>query len=215
MTKPVLFGYFRSSAAYRVRIALNLKGIDYHLAPVHLVKGEHSAAEFLARNPQGMVPALQIDGHLFAQSQAIIEYLDETRPDPPLLPKDALDRAEARRLAQIIVADLHPLNNLRVVKYLRENLHLEDQAVTAWMHRWMRPAFETLETALAGKAPSRPGLVECCLIPQLYNARRFEFDLADFPTLTAIEKACQALPEFEKAHPDRQEDNPINVKPSD
>jgi maleylacetoacetate isomerase len=219
MSKPVLYGYYRSSAAYRVRIALNLKRIDYQSAPVQLAKGEHSGAAYLARNPQGMVPALEIDGHLLAQSQAIIEYLDETRPEPPLLPKDAAGRAEARRLAQMIVADIHPINNLRILNYLRQELRQDDAAVTAWMHRWMIAGFTALEQAVGGRGPyifgSYPGLVECCLVPQLYNARRFNLDLGDFPTLTAIESRCLALPEFEKAHPDRQEDNPINVKPSD
>jgi maleylacetoacetate isomerase len=218
MTQPVLYGYYRSSAAYRVRIALNLKGIAYRTEPVHLVKGEQFSAAYLAVNPQGQVPALAIDGLHLVQSQAIVEYLDETRPQPPLLPSDAAGRAQARRLAQMIVADIHPLNNTRVTAWLRPRLG--EEAVTEWIRHWIANGFGPLEAILAAAATpfchgDRPGLADLCLVPQLYNARRFAVDLAAFPTLVAIERRCLALAEFQAAHPDRQCDSPDFVKAPD
>ena len=215
MTKPVLFGYFRSSAAYRVRIALAWKGIAFDTQPVHLVKGEQRAADYLDIQPQGLVPALRIDGHTLGQSMAILEYLEETRPEPALLPKDAAGRAIVRWMAELIVADTHPINNLRIGNYLRGTLGQDDSAVLAWMRHWMAQGFTALEKMVArhggaychGDALS---LADICLVPQMYNARRFELNLADFPALTAVDERCRALPAFVTAHPDNQADSPPN-----
>ena len=213
MSKPVLFGYYRSSAAYRVRAALAWKGIDYESSPVHLVKGEHRQPDYLDLNPQGLVPALTIDGHTLGQSMAILEYLEETRPEPALLPDDAAGRAAVRWMAELVVADIHPINNLRVGSYLRGTLGLGDAAVLAWMRHWMAQGFEALETLVRthgglfchGDAPS---LADICLVPQMYNARRFELELTHFPKLVTIDARCRDLPAFASAHPDRQVDCP-------
>lgn len=213
MSKPVLFGYYRSSAAYRVRAALAWKGIDYDTRPIHLVKGEHKEAGYLDIQPQGLVPALLIDGHTLGQSMAILEYLEETRPEPALLPNDAAGRATVRWMAELVVADIHPINNLRVGSYLRGTLGQGDAAVLAWMHHWMVQGLEALETLVRthgglfcqGDAPS---LADICLVPQMYNARRFELDLTPFPKLATIDARCRDLPAFASAHPDRQVDSP-------
>jgi maleylacetoacetate isomerase len=213
MNKTVLYGYYRSSAAYRVRIGLALKNIPYETAPIHLVKGEQRSQEFLALNPQGFVPALAIDGFVLAQSQAILEYLDETRPNPAFLPATPQDRALARRLAQIVVADIHPLNNTRVAGYLKSTFSQTDDAVQDWMRHWIAEGFKAFETLVAPSSNGfcigdQPGLADIILVPQLYNARRFSLDLTPFPTLVAIERNCVALPAFAAAHPDRQRDAP-------
>jgi len=215
MTKPLLFGYFRSSAAYRVRAALAWKGIEFDTRPVHLVKGEHRADDYLDLQPQGLVPALQIDGHTLGQSMAILEYLEETRPEPALLPKDAAGRAAVRWMAELIVADIHPINNLRIGSYLRGTLGLDDSGVEGWMRHWMAQGFRALEKLVSrhggaychGDAVS---LADICLVPQMYNARRFELDLAEFPALTAIDARCRILPAFQSAHPDKQVDSPAS-----
>lgn len=215
MSKPILFGYYRSSAAYRVRIALAWKGVSYDTKPVHLVKGEHRAADYLDINPQGQVPSLLIDGHTLAQSMAILEYLEETRPEPPLLPQDPAARAVVRWMAQLIVADIHPINNLRIGNYLRSSFGQGDDGVQAWMRHWMGEGFRALEKLVAvhggdychGNAPT---LADVCLVPQMYNARRFALDLAEFPALTAIEERCRTLLPFVAAHPDRQVDCPVS-----
>ena len=213
MTLPVLYGYFRSSAAYRVRIALAWKNIAYETRPVHLVKKEQSAPDYLALNPQGLVPVLQIDGHTLGQSAAILEYLEETRPEPALLPKDPAGRALVRWMTQLVVADIHPINNLRVGKYLRGPLGQGDEAVTLWMRHWMEEGFRALE-ALAvehggafchGDAVS---FADICLVPQMYNARRFGLELAEFPRLMAVDERCAELPAFIQSHPDNQVDSP-------
>ena len=213
MSKPVLFGYYRSSAAYRVRAALAWKGIECETRPVHLVRGEHKEADYLDIQPQGLVPALLIDGHTLGQSMAILEYLEETRPEPALLPPDAAGRAAVRWMAELIVADIHPINNLRVGSYLRGTLGQGEAAVQAWMRHWMAQGFEALEALVRthgglfchGDAPS---LADICLVPQMYNARRFELDLAHFPKLVTIDARCRDLPAFASAHPDRQVDCP-------
>lgn len=213
MSQPVLYGYFRSSAAYRVRAALNFKGIAYETRAVHLVKGEHRDANFLDINPQGAVPALEIDGHVLAQSMAILEYLEETRPDPALLPKDAAGRGMVRWMTQLVVADIHPINNLRIGNYLRGTLGQGDEAVRTWMHHWMAEGFAALEALVArhgGDYCYGDGLTmaDICLIPQIFNAHRFKLDLSPYPRLVAIEERCQALPCFVASHPGKQPDCP-------
>jgi len=213
MSKPVLFGYYRSSAAYRVRAALAWKGIEYETRPVHLVKGEHRGDDYLDIQPQGLVPALLIDGHTLGQSMAILEYLEETHPDPALLPKDPAGRAKVRWMAELIAADIHPINNLRVGSYLRGVMGQGEEAVVSWMRHWMTQGFTALEELVRlhgglfchGDAPS---LADICLVPQMYNARRFELDLADYPSLVTIDARCRDLPAFASAHPDRQVDCP-------
>ncbi|WP_183634934.1 maleylacetoacetate isomerase [Niveibacterium umoris] len=210
-----LYTYFRSSAAYRVRIALNLKGLTPEMVPVHLVRGggEQRQPAFLALNPQGLVPALEDEGHVLTQSLAIIEYLDETHPVPPLLPGDPAGRARVRAIAQSIACEIHPLNNLRVLGYLTGTLGVTDAQKHAWCRHWVQTGFAALEARLAtdpatgrychGEAPT---LADCLLVPQLFNARRFEVDLAPYPTLCRIEAACLALDAFVAAAPERQAD---------
>jgi maleylacetoacetate isomerase len=210
-----LFGYWRSTAAWRVRIALNLKGLDWESAPIHLVRdgGEQRTPAFLARNPQGLVPALEADGLVLTQSLAIIEYLEETHPAPALLPADPGGRARVRSLAQLVACDLHPLNNLRVLQLLRERFGLDERQRDDWIRHWMQEGLGALETRLAREPGTGrfchgdvPGLADCCLVPQLYNARRYDCELDGFPTLLRIEAACGALEAFRRAAPDRQPD---------
>lgn len=213
MTQPVLYGYFRSSAAYRVRAALTWKGVSFETRPVHLVKGEQCAPDYLALNPQGLVPALSIDGHVLGQSMAILEYIEETRPEPALLPKGAFARGMVRWMAQLVVADIHPINNLRIGNYLRGPLGQGDEAVSVWMRHWMAEGFQALETLAAAHAGiycfgDEVSFADICLVPQMYNARRFGLELADFPRLAAIDSHCRALPAFAAAHPDNQVDSP-------
>ncbi len=210
-----LHGYWRSSAAWRVRIALNLKGLEWQSSPVHLVRdgGEQHAPAFRALNPQGLVPALEIDGQVLTQSLAIIEYLDETRAHPPLLPADAAGRARVRSLAQLVAADIHPLNNLRVLQWLEQRCGLDDGQREAWYRHWVVEGLRAFEARLAGDAATgrfchgdAPGLADCCLVPQLYNARRFNVELDGFPTLVRVESACMALDAFQAADATAQAD---------
>lgn len=215
MTKPLLYGYFRSSAAYRVRIALAWKGIEFDTQPVHLVKGEHRAADYLDIQPQGLVPALKTDGLTLGQSVAILEYLEETHPEPALLPKDPAGRAIVRWMTQLIAADIHPINNLRIGAYLRTTLGQDDSGVQNWMRHWMAEGFRPLEKLVSGHGGKfchgdALSMADLCLVPQMYNARRFGLDLADFPALTAIDDRCQALPAVASAHPDKQVDTPVS-----
>lgn len=210
MTK--LYGYFRSSAAYRARIALNVKNIPYDDVFIHLARGDQHKA-FAALNPQRLVPALDIDGALLTQSLALIEYLDETRPEPPLLPKGALGRARVRALALMVACDIHPLNNLRVLKYLTGPLNATEDRKTAWYRHWVNEGLAALEASLARDPAtgvfchgSGPTLADVCLVPQMANARRFDCPLDAFPTLRRIEAACLALPAFDKARPENQPD---------
>ncbi len=207
-----LYSFLRSSAAYRVRIALNLKGLAYETVPVHLVKdgGHNRRPEFRAINPQMRVPALVTPtGDVLIQSLAIIEYLDETHPEPPLLPKDPIARAQARALADIVACDIHPLNNTGPLRYLKRELHQEQAAIDAWYHHWVLTGFEALEALV------RPGTYACggavtvadlCLVPQVYNARRLNVPLDKFPKIVAIDAACLALAAFDRARPENQPD---------
>lgn len=207
----ILHGYWRSGAAYRTRIALNLKGLAYDQQGVDLRQGAQKSDAFLALNPQGMVPALEIEGAVLTQSPAILEWLEETHPSPPLLPADPVDRAQVRAMAALVGCDIHPLNNLRVGKALRETFAADQAAVDAWAARWIQPGFAALETLVGrhgagwsfGDAPT---LADCYLIPQVYSARRFNLTLDDFPRLAAIDAAAAAHPAFAAAHPDRQPD---------
>lgn len=211
----VLYTYWRSSAAYRVRIGLELKGLGWEARPVHLVRegGEQHQADYRARNPQQLVPTLLHDGHTLTQSLAILEYLDERFPQDPLLPDDAAGRARVRALAQLVACDIHPINNLRVMHYLERTLHAGAEERALWTLHWMADGFAAMETLLAGSPDTgtfshgdRPGLADACLVPQLYNARRFGLDLAPYPTLRRIEAACQGLGAFDRARPERQAD---------
>lgn len=203
----ILYDYFRSSAAYRVRIALNLKGVEVEHREVHLVKGEQRSAEHVARNPQGFVPALDVgNGRILTQSLAIIEWLDATYPEPRLIPADPLARAEAMARALVIAADIHPLNNLRVLKRLETQFGADETARAEWYRHWIAEGFTALE-ALAGDGPylggATPDVSDVLLVPQMYNARRFELPLDPYPRLVAADAAASALEPFAAAHPDR------------
>jgi maleylpyruvate isomerase len=206
-----LHTYFRSSAAYRVRIALNLKGLPYEAVPVHLVKSEQQSAEYRARNPSALVPSFEDDGATITQSMAIIEYLEETHPIVALLPGDALGRARVRELAQMIGCDIHPVNNLRVLRYLVRTLGIDDNAKNEWYRHWIAEGFGALEAQLARGAGrfcvgDAPTIADCFLVPQVYNAQRFDIDLAPYPNIVRIDAACAELPAFIAAHPSRQPD---------
>jgi maleylacetoacetate isomerase len=207
-----LYSYFRSSAAYRVRIALNFKGITYETVPVHLVKdgGHNRRPEFRAVNPQMRIPALVApSGDVLIQSLAIIEYLEEVQPDPPLLPKDPTARAKVRALADIVACDIHPLNNVAPLRYLKRDMNQEQSAIDAWYHHWVLEGFEAFET-LVKPGPycygSAVTVADLCLVPQVYNARRLKVPLDKFPKIAAIDAACMALPAFDRAKPENQPD---------
>lgn len=211
----VLYTYWRSSAAYRVRIGLELKGLAWEARPVHLVRegGEQHLDAYRALNPQQLVPTLLHEGHALTQSLAIVEYLDERFPQVPLLPADAAGRARVRALAQLVACDIHPINNLRVMQYLERTLQLPADARTQWTLHWIAEGFVAMEAMLANSSATgtfchgdHPGLADICLLPQLYNAHRFGLDLAPYPTLRRIEAACLALDAFERARPENQPD---------
>lgn len=204
-----LYDYWRSSAAYRVRIALQVKGLGYNAVPVNLVKGEQSSADYLAHNPQGLVP-LFVDGERsIAQSMAIIEYLDETHPAPRLLPGDAYARATVRAMANVIACDIHPINNLRILTYLKSTLGHSEDEIGNWYRHWISQGFAALErqahsnTHMFGDAVT---LADICLVPQMANARRFNTDLTPFPRLVAIDAHLRSLPAFVAAAPEKQPD---------
>ena len=211
-----LYTYFRSSAAYRVRIALNLKGLSYESVPVDLRPGAHRQPDYLARNPQGLIPALEVledAPAVISQSLAIIEYLEESQPQPPLLPRSPLDRARVRSLALAIACDIHPLNNLRVLNYLRSPLGHDDAAVDAWYRHWIAEGFRALEEE--AKRASGDGrhmfgtavtLADVCLVPQMFNARRFKCSVEAFPTLVGICANLETVPAFARAAPEAQSD---------
>jgi maleylacetoacetate isomerase len=207
-----LYTYFRSSAAYRVRIALNLKAVPCEMVPVHLTRngGRQFLPDYRALNPQARVPALALSGgEVLTQSLAIIEYLDEIYPEPPLLPAEALDRAKTRSIAQLIACDIHPLNNLAPLRYLKRNLGYEQSEIDAWYHHWVLEGFTALEVML-GAGPYACGtqvtLADICLVPQVYNARRLKVPLDGFPKIVAVDAACLRLPAFDKARPENQPD---------
>jgi len=217
MTEMLLHGYFRSSAAWRVRIALNLKGVPHAHAFRHLRRGEQSAPDYLAKNPQGLVPALEVPGpvgesQVLTQSLAILEWLEETQPGPKLLPADPWGRARVRALAQIVACDIHPIQNLRVLQYLKRDFGQAQPAIDAWVRHWVALGLAAFEARLAEAETGRfchgdaPGMADCCLVPQLGNARRFGADLALYPRVLAVEAACAALPAFVAAAPGGQLD---------
>jgi maleylacetoacetate isomerase len=210
MARPILYDYFRSSAAYRVRIALNLKGVDYESRQVDLREGEQSSSEYRALNPQGLVPMLEIEGHRLTQSLAIINYLDVRFPNQPLLPASAAERAHVVAMAMAIACDIHPLNNLRVLKYLKNELGHSQDEVDAWYAHWIGeglPALEAMAAPGAGKflCGDAPTGADVCLVPQLFNARRFNVPLDSYPTLLRAEENANKLEAFAAAHPDRQQ----------
>jgi len=208
-----LYGYWRSSAAYRVRIALNLKGLDYEYVAVDLLAGAERQPDYLRRNPQGLVPTL-IDGtHTLTQSLAICEYLEERHPTPALLPSTPAARARVRALAQAVACEIHPLNNLRVLKHLVDTLAVSEEQKLAWYRHWVHEGFAGIERMLAeSEATGRfchgdaPTLADVCLVPQVYNAERFGCDLSPFPTIARINAACLELEAFAAARPERQPD---------
>lgn len=212
-----LYGYWRSSAVYRVRIGLNLKGLRYEQVAVHLVRdgGEQHAPAYAKTHPQKLVPVLQHGERNIRQSLAILEYLDELWPDPPLLPAAPRDRARVRALAQLVACDIHPLNNLRVLQYLEREYNAPQSERDAWVKHWIVEGFRAFEAMLVEDLSrgefcegDTPGIADCCLIPQVYNARRFGVDLDPYPTIRQIEAACLALPAFEAAKPEHQPDAP-------
>jgi maleylacetoacetate isomerase len=207
------WGYFRSSAAYRVRIALNLKDIAHERKFVHLAKGEQTEKDFKRVNPQGLLPVLQVaEGdkqHTLIQSMAILEYLEESYPEPALLPKDPLDRARVRAIAGIVACDIHPLNNLRVLNYLKGPMHQKEDAMRAWYAHWVDTGFGAIEEMVSGSGfcfGGTPTMADVCLIPQIFNAKRFEVDLYPFPKIRRIDENCARIEAFAAAHPDRQPD---------
>lgn len=208
-----LHNYFRSSASFRVRIALGLKGLPYDYVPVHIAKGEHKKPPYVDLSADTLVPLLEIDGEKLSQSMAIIEYLDEIHPEPPLLPADAVGRAKVRALAQSIACDLHPVNNLRILKYLVHVLKVDEEAKNAWYRHWCREGLEAFERQLAQLPPSTycygstPTLADCCLVPQIFNAQRFKVNFDGLPRTMAAYEACMALPAFQQAQPSACPDN--------
>lgn len=208
-----LYGYWRSSTAYRIRIALNIKGIEAEQRFVNLREGEQGGESHRRRNPLGRVPVLVDGDATLTQSLAILEYLDERYPEPPLLPDDAIDRARVRALAQVVGCDIHPLDNLSVLKYLQSELGASDEQKLEWYRHWVKQGFDALETMLAGDERTdrfchgdKPGLADVCLVPQVYNARRFDCDLETYPTITRIDAACAQLDAFRRAIPEAQPD---------
>jgi len=209
MTRPVLHDYFRSSAAYRVRIALNLKGVDYESRQVNLAEGDQKSEDYRALNPQGLVPMLEIDGHRLTQSLAIMVYLDQCFPEPVLMPRDPGDGAHVRAMALSIACDIHPLNNLRVLKYLTGTLGADEDSKNAWYAHWITEGFTALEAMAAPRVGKfmfgdTPTLADVCLVPQMFNARRFNVSLDTFPTLLRADENASRIEAFAAAHPDRQ-----------
>ena len=208
-----LYSYFRSSASFRVRIALELKGLSYSYVAVHIARGDHKKPPYVDLSADSLVPLLEVDGEKLSQSMAIIEYIDETHPQPPLLPADALGRAKVRALAQSIACEIHPINNLRVLKYLTRELKVDEEAKNAWYRHWCRDGLEAFERQLTQLPASAycygdsPTLADLCLVPQIFNARRFSVDLSGLSRTMAAFDACMALPAFQKAQPSACPDN--------
>ena len=208
-----LYNYFRSSSSFRVRIALHLKGLSYEYVPVHIAKGEQHQAAYAEVSADGLVPTLEIQGRRLSQSLAIIEYLDALHPTPPLLPEDPFERAQVRALSQSIACEIHPINNLRVLKYLTQELRVTDEAKNTWYRHWVRSGLEAFERQLAGLPESTycfgdtPTLADCCLVPQIFNGQRFKVNLDGLPRTMAAFDACMQLPAFQKAQPSACPDN--------
>lgn len=209
-----LYNYFRSSASFRVRIALALKGLSYEYVPVHLAKGEHKKSAYTDIATDGLVPLLELDdGTRLSQSMAIIEYLDETHPEPKLVPGDAVGRARVRALAQSIACEIHPINNLRVLKYLSGTLKVDEETKNTWYRHWVRTGLESFERQLSQLPAGRycygatPTLADCCLVPQIFNGQRFNTPLDGLPRTMAAFEACMALPAFQQAQPSACPDN--------
>ncbi len=210
MANAILYDYFRSSASYRVRIALNLKEIEYEQRPVSLVQGAQHDPAYKALNPQGFVPMLEIDGHRLTQSLSIMVYLDQLYPDPPLMPRDPVDGAHVRALALAVACDIHPLNNLRVLKYLKKEFGASEDSTDEWYRHWVAEGLAALEEMARPRAGAflfgdSPTIADVCLVPQLYNARRFSVPITDYPTLRRADETASAHAAFAAAHPDRQE----------
>ena len=208
--KLVLHSAWRSSAAYRVRIGLNLKDLAYEIAPVNLVSSQHLGPAYAALNPQRLLPALEVDGRVLTQSLAILEWLDETVPEPALLPADPFDRAIVRTMAQIVASDIHPVNNLRILRALTD-LGVAEPEREAWIRRWITDGFTALEAMIVEHGQgyafgSEPTLADCVLLPQVYNAERFKTDLTPFPAIRAVAARCAQHPAFAAAHPNTQPD---------
>ena len=208
-----LYTLFRSSAAFRVRIALNLKALQYESIPKALLKNEHRKADYLAVNPQGLIPALDDNGTVLSQSLAIIEYLDERHPQPPFLPADSVARARVRSMALAVACDIHPLNNLRVLNYLKDTLRHDDEVVNTWYRHWIAEGFRGLEVQARECSQAKRhlfgdsiSLADILLVPQMFNARRFNADLSPYPTLVAISSHLESLPAFAAARPEAQPD---------
>lgn len=211
-----LYGYYRSSASYRIRIVLHAKNLPFTSVPVELVTGEHRNADFRKINPQGFVPVLQDGDTVVAQSAAIAEYLEETHSEPALLPASPESRARVRQIMGIVGSDIHPLQNLRILQYLRREFDQDDEGVASWCRHWIGQGFTALEALLASRSDGQHcvgealTLADAWLIPQAFNARRFGLDLEPFPTIRSIEAHCTALEAFRAAHPDRQDDAPAS-----
>lgn len=207
-----LYSYFRSTAAYRVRIALNFKGLPYDYVPVNLLAGEQKSPDYLARNPQGLVPALEVDGgELLSQSVAILEWLEETHPSPALLPEDPLERARVRSVVNSIACDIHPLNNVSVLNYLRDQLGADEKQVYLWYRTWVQRGFDAIEQILAANDcrccfGDQPTLADVCLLPQVFNARRFRIPMKGYRHILRVADHCGSLQAFTRAHPNAQPD---------
>ena len=211
-----LYDYWRSGAAYRTRIALNLKGIAYEATPVNLRKMAQRRPDYLALNPQGLTPALVVDDLVLTQSPAIFEWLEETHPLPPLLPPSAAERAMVRAMVAVVACDIHPLNNIRVLRALKQDFQATETALTVWAQRWITQGFEALEVLIARHGGAfafgdRPTFADCALIPQLYSAERFAVDLSPYPRIRQVGALCGTLAAFADAHPDRRPDAVANA----
>ena len=216
----VLYSYWRSSAAFRVRIALNLKGLHYETRAIHLLRegGEQHSPAYAALNPQELVPTLLDGERVLTQSMAILEYLDETRPQPSLLPADAAGRARVRALAQVVGCDIHPIGNLRVLQWMGSQFSVDDEQKSVWMRHWVSTGLHALETMLASSKDTgrychgdTPGLADACLVPQVYNARRWKVPLGDYPTILRIDATCATLDAFHNAMPEQQPDAQVKA----